>query len=141
MLLDVHAAAYKELMITIQKDNITDHKEMWSLILRERYICELKQQKQPNKIVARTNLRQDLTDEMIALYHLYSYLKWIGRVASYFVFFFSWRLLLAKAVASSYLLASKDHLKAMVTYLWESILMAFQNSKEMTLPPTLDDFK
>ena len=48
---------------------------------------------------------------------------------------------LAKAVAPSYLLASNDHLKGMVTYIRGSILTAFQNSKKMTLPPTSEDLK
>ena len=48
--------------------------------------------------------------------------------------FYQLKSTLAKAVAPSYLLA-------MVTYIRGSILTAFQNSKEMTLPPTSEDLK
>ena len=46
-----------------------------------------------------------------------------------------------KAVATSCVLATKDHLHDTATYLRKSILTAFRKSKEMAWPPTLGDIK
>ena len=48
-------------------------------------------------------------------------------------------MLVEKAVAASYLLATKDHLHDTATHIRESILTAFRKSKEMAWPPTLED--
>ena len=55
LLLEVDATAYKGLRTITQKDKITDHKKLPLLLLWEKHISELEQQKQPNKIVAPTN--------------------------------------------------------------------------------------
>ena len=51
------------------------------------------------------------------------------------------KISIAEAVAASYLLASKDHLKDTAKYIRDSILQAFRKSKEMTWPLTLEDVK
>lgn len=51
----MHATAYKELNIMIQKDKIIDHKKLSLLLLQRKYISELEQQKQHNKIIAPAN--------------------------------------------------------------------------------------
>ena len=53
--LEVHATAYKELKIMIQKDKIIDHKKLSLLLLQRKHISELEQQKQHNKIIAPAN--------------------------------------------------------------------------------------
>ena len=55
LLLEVNATAYKGLKTITQKDKIIDHKKLSLLLLWEKYISELEQQKQPNKIVTPTN--------------------------------------------------------------------------------------
>ena len=54
---------------------------------------------------------------------------------------FNSELSVVKALAASYLLATKDHLKDTATYLRESILHAYRKSKVMPWPPTLEDVK
>ena len=46
---EAHAKTYEGIKIIIQKDIITDHKAFPLLVLREKYICELKQQNEPSK--------------------------------------------------------------------------------------------
>ena len=62
-------------------------------------------------------------------------MEWKGYVS--FWLSCSWKVPNPKAVATSYLLAGKDHLKVTVTYLRESILTVFQNSKVIPLQPVL----
>ena len=50
-------------------------------------------------------------------------------------------MLVEKAVAASYLLATKDRLHDTAIYIRESILTAFRKSKEISWPPTLEDVK
>ena len=71
--------------------------------------------------------------ELIAV----SKIEWKGSVSFWLTF--SSKIPIAEAVAASYLLASKDHLKDRAKYLQDSILNAFIKSKEMTWPPTLED--
>ena len=54
-MLELHATAFKGLKIIILKNKITDHKELPLLVVREKYVYELEQQKQPNEIVAPVN--------------------------------------------------------------------------------------
>ena len=74
-------------------------------------------------------------DAEIARFIRFSEIKWKGCLSFWFIF--STNLPFEKAVAASYLLATKDHLHDTATYLRESNLITFRESKEMARPPTL----
>ena len=113
-----HAAAYSEIKAMIQKQVITEHKVLPLSILRDRYINELEEQNQPNEKFRSDNLKKMLErDAEIA--RLIQFFETERKSCLSFWFIFSANLPFEKAVAASYLLATKDHLYDTVTYLRE----------------------
>ena len=124
----------------IQNQVITDHKVLPLSVLREKYIRKLEEQNQPKENFRSEKLKKRLEKDVdISPPIEFSKIEWKGCVSFWLVF--SSKLPVAKAVAASYLLATKDHLNDTATYLRDSILTAFRKSKDMPWLPTLDDVK
>ena len=138
MILKAHAAVYSEIKSIIQRQIKNDHKVLPLPVLRETYINELLEQNQQNNDFRSEKLKKRLeNDPNISELIAFSKIEWKRCVPFWLIF--SSKIPIAEAVAASYLLASKDHLKDRAKYLQDSIFNAFIKSKEMTWPPTLED--
>ena len=82
-----HAAAYSEIEAVIQKQVITEHKELSLLVLRDRYINELQKQCQPNEKLRSDNLKKRLEkDAEIAPFIQFCQIEWKGCLSFWVIF-------------------------------------------------------
>ena len=132
-----HSRAYEAVKIFIQKEIILNKKVKSLTVLRDQYIKELERQNNPNPNFRSEKLKTKIErDEEISKSLSFSKVEWKGCCSFWLVF--SSEITAAQAATASYKAASEDKLKDTATFLRESILKAFRETKELEWPPTVE---
>ena len=116
-----HVIAYESVKSFIQKEMIINRNVMSLSVLCDHYIHQLEQENYPNPHFRSENLIKKIEkDGRISQLILFSKVSWKGCISFWLVF--SSVVPISKAITASYLAASEDKLKDVVTFMREVAL-------------------